>query len=122
MNPSSAPKGETLEYYYLKRMNINRHNYEAFFLLYVDKELSTADRKAVDVFVKENPDLQMELWALQQTVVKADDIVLDKKDWLYMEAALRGCPSAWTRCFRKFGMMVLTAKCLRTRYTNFGLN
>ena len=66
-------------------MNINRHNYEAFFLLYVDKELSTADRKAVDVFVKENPDLQMELWALQQTVVKADDIVLDKKDWLYME-------------------------------------
>ena len=66
-------------------MNLNRHNYETFFLLYVDKELSAAERKAVDVFVQENPDLQMELALLQETVVTADDIVLDKKDWLYLE-------------------------------------
>ena len=66
-------------------MNINRHNYEEFFLLYVDDELSATDRKAVDVFVQQNPDLQGELLLLLQTVIKADEDVLEKKNWLYRE-------------------------------------
>ena len=57
-------------------------------MLYVDKELSAANRKAVDVFVQENPDLKVELQMLQQTVVTPDDIVLDKKDWLFMEESI----------------------------------
>lgn len=69
-------------------MQITRHNYETFFLLYVDNELSAADKKAVDVFVQANPDLKLELEALLQTVVKADDIVLSKKDWLYREESI----------------------------------
>jgi len=69
-------------------MQITRHNYEEFFLLYVDNELSAAERKTVDVFVQENPDLQGELLSLQQAVLKADDIVLEKKDWLFMDEAI----------------------------------
>lgn len=63
-------------------MNINRHNYEAFFLLYVDKELSAPERKAVDDFVSENPDLKMELDTLMQSTLSADTILFDNKTTL----------------------------------------
>jgi hypothetical protein len=60
-------------------MNINRHNYETFFLLYTDNELSATEKIAVDEFVDANPDLQEELVMLQQSVLKPDDILFDDK-------------------------------------------
>ena len=39
---------------------ITRDNYQEFFLLYVDNELSTADRSMVEEWVAANPDLQEE--------------------------------------------------------------
>ena len=66
-------------------MGINRHNYEEFFLLYIDNELSAADRKAVELFVQENADLEEELNMLQQTVFDADAVVFDNKNSLRKE-------------------------------------
>ncbi|MEO7768031.1 MAG: hypothetical protein ABIS01_11415 [Ferruginibacter sp.] len=62
--------------------NINRENYETFFLLYVDNELSLAERKAVDEFVLLNPDLQEELVMLQQSILVPDEIVFNDKKYL----------------------------------------
>ena len=68
-------------------MTINRNNYEEFFLLYVDNELSAQDKIAVDVFLKENPDLQEEMLMLQQSILLPDTFVFaDKGNLLKPEA------------------------------------
>ena len=69
-------------------ININRHNYEEFFLLYVDRELSATERVAVEQFVQENPDLQHELEALQQTFLTEDmRLEMPDKSALYKDEA-----------------------------------
>jgi hypothetical protein len=65
-------------------MNINRHNYEEFFLLYVDNELTTEQKKSVMQFVQDNPDLAGELELFRQTSVASDeDIVFEGKELLF---------------------------------------
>ncbi len=67
-------------------ININRHNYEEFFLLYTDRELSPADKMAVEQFVQENPDLADDFFALQQTMLPAEETLLMDKSMLYRNA------------------------------------
>ena len=64
-------------------MQISRNKYEELFLLYVDNELSAADREAVDNFVKQNPDLEKELLLLKKTVMNGEAIAFDGKNSLY---------------------------------------
>ncbi|MBO9658031.1 MAG: hypothetical protein J7527_04330 [Chitinophagaceae bacterium] len=64
-------------------MNIDRNNYEEFFILYLDNELSASDRRLVEEFAAANPDLQAELDLLMQSKLTPDmDITFSGKDAL----------------------------------------
>ena len=67
--------------------NINRYNYETYFLLYVDNELSAIEKKNVDEFVQSNPDLGEELVMLLQTISQKEDVLLNEKMDLYRKEA-----------------------------------
>ncbi len=57
-------------------MNINRHNYEEYFILYLDHELSSEQRRSVEEFAQLHPDLQEELELLRQTKFTPDEQVI----------------------------------------------
>jgi hypothetical protein len=79
-------------------MDINRNNYESFFLLYLDRELNTADKHAVEKFLSENSDLQKEFILLQQTVLTQDDARFEPKELLFREEEKRRIlPLYWVR-------------------------
>ena len=68
-------------------MKVDRHNYEEFFILYWDNELSASQRQAVELFVKENTDLQEEFNILGDTRFTPDkNIQLTEKDFLHNDS------------------------------------
>jgi anti-sigma factor RsiW len=70
-------------------MTINRHNYEEFFVLYLDNELSSGDRRQVELFVQQHPDLGEELQLLEQTRLELDPtVVFDGKESLMKPVGL----------------------------------
>jgi hypothetical protein len=70
-------------------MEINRINYEKFFLLYLDRELSPVEKQEVEKFLAENTDLQKEFKLLQQTVLVPQDFVFEQKELLYRKEEKR---------------------------------
>ena len=65
---------------------INITNYETFFLLYADNELSAVEREAVLLFVNENPLLADEFTSINGTKISAEsDVVFPNKNFLYVE-------------------------------------
>jgi hypothetical protein len=62
---------------------ITRHNYEEYFILYMDNELSAADKQMVELFAAQNPDLKDELDLLMQSKLVPDtNIVFEGKEIL----------------------------------------
>jgi len=66
-------------------VEININNYGEFFLLYIDRELSTKDRDKVEKFVLQHPQLQDEFTLLKQTVLQPEAIVFTGKNSLYRQ-------------------------------------
>lgn len=61
-------------------------NYEEFFLLYVDNELSDEERIAVDNFLLVHPDLQVEMDILLSTKLTTDEFSLEDKSSLHADS------------------------------------
>src|SRR4030095_8258367 len=69
-------------------MIITRHNYEEYFLLYVDNELSVQERRQVEACVKESGDLKEELNMLKQSVLRPDkQVVFQNKGQLMKKSS-----------------------------------
>ena len=64
-------------------MNINLNNYEEYFLLYIDNELSKQERNEVASFLQSHPELQEEFDSLQFTLnTPEEEISLSDKSFL----------------------------------------
>lgn len=61
---------------------INRHNYEEFFLLYADAELSVSEKQSVEQFVEANPDLMDEFTLFLNLQLPIDTISFQDKERL----------------------------------------
>jgi hypothetical protein len=65
-------------------MNINLNNYEEYFLLYADNELSQQQRNEVEVFIKENQELEREFEMIKSTInVPDEEVSLSDKSFLF---------------------------------------
>ncbi len=73
-------------------MKINTQNYETYFLLYLDNELTASEQKEVELFISENPIYKNELDIIKQTILEVDEVLFQDKVTLYrleaMEASL----------------------------------
>ena len=69
----------------MKRQPVHKDNYEEYFLLYVDDELTPAEREEVEAFISQHPDLGMELQMLLDTKLDVEDIPMAGREKLYRQ-------------------------------------
>ncbi|MEY2830332.1 MAG: hypothetical protein RIQ33_2190, partial [Bacteroidota bacterium] len=77
-------------------MNINRNNYEEYFINYMENELTATERKAVEAFVEANTDLKSELELFESTKLVADEkIVFSNKESLLQKDSTKIIAWKW---------------------------
>ena len=64
-------------------MEITQHNYEHYFLMYIDNELSGEEMAAVNDFIMQYPNYANKLEALQQLKISPDTLIYENKFSLY---------------------------------------
>ena len=70
---------------------INRNNYEAWLMLYLDNELTATERQAVEVFCATHPQAQQELEGLKEVLLQPDlPASMPGKERLLMPAPWNG--------------------------------
>jgi hypothetical protein len=69
----------------MKILTITTNNYESFFLLYVDNELTELEKQEVEVFVQSNPALHVEFDLIKQTKLLPEQIIYPQKHFLYKQ-------------------------------------
>ncbi|HVG40737.1 MAG TPA: hypothetical protein VM888_03920 [Chitinophagaceae bacterium] len=74
---------EAKDLLYKKEAGISMVNYEEYFLLSVDNELSREEIEEVERFVLNHPQLQDEFTSLKQTIVQPETIQFPRKQVLY---------------------------------------
>jgi hypothetical protein len=57
---------------------ITMDNYEHYFLLYIDKEVSATEKQLVEAFMEQHPHTKVEFEALQATILSYDNMTIDK--------------------------------------------
>jgi hypothetical protein len=97
-------------------MEINRNNYETFFLLYLDRELNPSEMSEVEKFVNDNADLQKEFSLLRQTVLIPAETEFDQKELLFRkEEKRRVIPIYWTRIAAAVAVLVFSGWLITTQ-------
>jgi hypothetical protein len=64
-------------------MKINQHNYEHYFLMYIDNELSATEMAEVSDFIMQHPNYANKLQELQQLKISPDTLIYENKFLLY---------------------------------------
>lgn len=96
---------------------INNGNYETYLLSYIDDELNTTERTAVESFMQQNPVAQETLALLKQAKLEAEPVICPDKQALY-RTTVKERPVVYLRWQRIAAAAVIAGLCF-TLWTVF---